>query len=206
MLDAMVSAVLSSFRLSFRSTVNCLISGYALAVLLAQKGIGSSGVANLSEMFRFIGFDSVSSWLNRFYSYVINAANVEPKAFQVIASVVVIWMVLTCVSLAREYWHGPSVNITPNCAFAVLLSLSLCFDFFPQTSIPIVGLLIVLATLVSVALRFKENSEVRRLVEMAILLSMMAATVYIIVAPPIWLATKSDRSGPVGGSGSPDRR
>ena len=206
MLDAMVSAVLSSFRLSFRSTVNCLISGYALAVLLSQKGVGSSGVVNLSEAFRFIGFDSMSSWLKQSYFYVINAASTEPKAFQMIASVVLIWMVLTCVSLAREYWYGPSVKIAPNCAFAVLLSLSLCFDFFPQTGIPVVGLLIMLATLVSVALRFKEDLEVGGLVEMAILLSLIVATLYIIVAPPIWLATKSDRSGPVGGSGSPDRR
>lgn len=206
MLDAIVSAVLSSFRLSIRSMINCLISGYALAVLLAQKGVGSSGVLNLSEAFGFIGFDSVSSWLKRSYSFAISAAKAEPIVFQMIASVVVVWVVLTCVSLAREYWYGPIVDMIPNCAFAVLLSLSLCFDFLPQTGVPIAGLLIVLATLVSVALRFKDNSEVRRLVEIAMLLSLMAATVYIIVAPPIWLATKSDRSGPVEGSGSPDRR
>lgn len=182
-----LGSLLAGFGFKFRSIVNLLASGYALAALLPYFGLGESGFTNLANAANGIQLTSLGEWIQSTYRSL--GSGMPSTALQI---VLFVWLMLVCLSLLAHYKDGAPSNLIPNSAIASAFIWALWVDLVSPRSILNLAVIAIVLTLIAIELStagikncFKAESWETSLLALIGILSSFA---YILIAPPLWMA------------------
>lgn len=193
-----LGSFLTGFGFKFRNLVNLAASGYALATILPFFGFGESGFANLTKAAKGIQLTSLGDWIQSIYRALGSGTPSTPLLI-----VLTSWLIVVCLSLKSDYEEKTPTNGMLNSAIASAFIWALWADLVSPGSILNLAVVAIAITLIAITpvkagintLNNEEHSFKERITEKdgwhsasLAFLGILLSFVYVVIAPPIWMA------------------
>lgn len=179
-----IGSLIAGLGFRFRSVLNFIISGYLLAAVFSFFGKGDGGFSNLASVAGFFRLPELGRWICSIYT-LLSGENVRAGISMILA----VWLLIACLALLGTYKDGASLILMPDSTMAAALVFVLGADLVRSGWWYWLGGVAVVATLCSIwwCNRRLETSNGLS-VSLVAFFGMLTAVIYVLVAPPLWLA------------------